>query len=73
MAQIFSQPFPKHGRNLFTQLCTPSLGNLNNVSLFMTHEPMFVIYLQGYSYDQRLENVDIDFNVPHTPIVGLGQ
>ena len=29
--------------------------------------------IQGYSYDQRLENVDIDFNVPHTPIVGLGQ
>ena len=29
--------------------------------------------LQGYSYDQRLENVDIDFNVPHAPIVGLGQ
>ena len=29
--------------------------------------------LQGYSYDQRLEYVDIDFNVPHTPIVGLGQ
>ena len=29
--------------------------------------------LQGYSFDQRLENVDIDFNVPHTPIVGLGQ
>ena len=30
-------------------------------------------FLQGYSYDQRLENVDIDFKVPHTPIVGLGQ
>ena len=29
--------------------------------------------LQGYSFDQRQENVDIDFNVPHTPIVGLGQ
>ena len=29
--------------------------------------------VQGYSYDQRLEFVDIDFNVPHTPIVGLGQ
>ena len=29
--------------------------------------------VQGYSYDQRLEYVDIDFNVPHTPIVGLGQ
>ena len=29
--------------------------------------------IQGYSYDQRLEYVDIDFNVPHTPIVGLGQ
>ena len=29
--------------------------------------------VQGYSYDQRLENVDIAFNVPHTPIVGLGQ
>ena len=27
--------------------------------------------VQGYSYDQRLENVDNDFNVPHTPIVGL--
>ena len=29
--------------------------------------------VQGYLYDQRLENVDIDFNVPHMPIVGLGQ
>ena len=29
--------------------------------------------LYSYSHDQRLENVDIDFNVPHTPIVGLGQ
>ena len=29
--------------------------------------------LQGYSYDQRLEYVDMDFNVPHKPIVGLGQ
>ena len=29
--------------------------------------------VQGYSYDQRLEYVDIDFNVPHTPIVGLWQ
>ena len=29
--------------------------------------------LHGYSYDQRLENVYIDFNVRHTPIVGLGQ
>ena len=29
--------------------------------------------VQGYSYDQRLENVDIDFNDPLTPIVGLGQ
>ena len=29
------------------------------------------LLLQGYSYDQRLENVDNDFNVPHTPIVGL--
>ena len=29
--------------------------------------------VQGYSYDQQLEYVDIDFNVPHTPIVGLGQ
>ena len=32
-----------------------------------------VVQIQGYSYDQRLEYVDIDFNVPHTPIVGLGQ
>ena len=32
-----------------------------------------VFVVQGYSYDQRLEYVDIDFNVPHTPIVGLGQ
>ena len=29
--------------------------------------------IQGYSYDQRLEYVDIDFNVLHTPIVRLGQ
>ena len=34
---------------------------------------VFCSTIQGYSYDQRLENVDIDFNVPHTPIVGLGQ
>ena len=33
----------------------------------------FQIYIQSYSYDQRLEYVDIDFNVPYTPIVGLGQ
>ena len=32
-----------------------------------------LVHVQGYSYDQRLENVDIDFNVPHMPIVGLGQ
>ena len=43
----------------------PTRTPLDGISIAMS--------LQGYSYDQRLEYVDIDFNVPHTPIVGLGQ
>ena len=46
----------------------PGQKQLQLVRLFTT-----VVVVQGYSYDQRLEYVDIDFNVPHTPIVGLGQ
>ena len=46
--------------------------NLERKKFFGSHFPLSTA-LQGYSYDQRLENVDIDFNVPHMPIVALGQ
>ena len=45
----------------------------NDRKCVVTGKNTFIRPLQGYSYDQRLEYVDIDFNVPHTPIVGLGQ
>ena len=53
-----------------------SLINSARMSIMQFNSTFFAndeAQIQGYSYDQRLENVDIDFNVPHTPIVGLGQ
>ena len=44
-----------------------------NQETFPQFSSMNLTSVQGYSYDQRLEYVDMDFNVPHTPIVGLGQ
>ena len=54
----------------------PLIHESGEIQVVFTKHETVIIYLllfslQGYSYD--LENVDIDFNVPLTPIVGLGQ